>query len=70
MTIDGEEVRDMNVQWLRNMIGVVSQEPILFHASVADNVRMGRANITREEMEQVCRMANAHEFIEELPKVQ
>ncbi|CEF59734.1 LP14331p [Strongyloides ratti] len=67
VTIDGVDVRDLNINWLRNIVGIVQQEPILFSDTLAENLRMGNSNITHEEMIKVCKMANAHEFIENLP---
>uniref|UniRef100_A0A0K0EGL2 LP14331p n=1 Tax=Strongyloides stercoralis TaxID=6248 RepID=A0A0K0EGL2_STRER len=67
VTIDGVEVRDLNINWLRNVVGIVQQEPILFSDTLAENLKMGNPNITHEKMVEVCKMANAHEFIENLP---
>uniref|UniRef100_A0A0N5ANT6 ABC transporter family protein n=1 Tax=Syphacia muris TaxID=451379 RepID=A0A0N5ANT6_9BILA len=66
--LDGVPVEQLNVAWLRTVTGVVSQEPILFSATVAENLRLGKEDLTLEEMEKVCRMANAHNFIMELPQ--
>uniref|UniRef100_A0A914ZGI6 ABC-type xenobiotic transporter n=1 Tax=Parascaris univalens TaxID=6257 RepID=A0A914ZGI6_PARUN len=68
ITLDGENITNLNLEWLRNTTGVVSQEPILFHATIAENLRLGRENITRSEMVEVCKLANAHQFIKELPQ--
>ncbi|VDM47295.1 unnamed protein product [Toxocara canis] len=65
--LDGVPLKDLNVCWLRQTIGVVSQEPVLFAATVEENLRLGKEDMTEEEMERVCRMANAHNFIKELP---
>lgn len=67
ITVDGIPVDDLNVEWLRSMIGIVSQEPVLFHTTIAENLRMGRSNVTQDEMEEACRDANAHEFIIKFP---
>uniref|UniRef100_A0A914S692 ABC transporter domain-containing protein n=1 Tax=Parascaris equorum TaxID=6256 RepID=A0A914S692_PAREQ len=69
ITLDGENITNLNLEWLRNTTGVVSQEPILFHATIAENLRLGRENITRSEMVEVCKLANAHQFIKELPQL-
>ncbi|KAI6234766.1 Multidrug resistance protein pgp-3 [Aphelenchoides fujianensis] len=58
----------INVEWLRNQIGLVSQEPCIFSASVADNLRMGKEDLTEAEMVEACTQANAHEFICKLPE--
>lgn len=57
------------MHWLRNQIGVVSQEPTLFSGTIADNIQYGRADVTQEEMEEAARIANAHYFISKLPEV-
>uniref|UniRef100_A0A914RMC9 AAA+ ATPase domain-containing protein n=1 Tax=Parascaris equorum TaxID=6256 RepID=A0A914RMC9_PAREQ len=69
LTIDGVPVRDLNIQWLRNIVGVVSQEPVLFAATIEENLRMGNELLTEHEMIQACIMANAHEFITKLSRV-
>ncbi|XGW12862.1 hypothetical protein V3C99_013481 [Haemonchus contortus] len=63
VSIDDVLVSDINVEHLRNIIGVVSQEPALFADTVENNIRLGRADISQKEMEDCCKMANAHEFI-------
>ena len=69
MTIDGNDIKDLNIKWLRQHIGVVSQEPVLFALSIADNIRYGRDGVTDAEIEQAAREANAHDFISQLPDV-
>jgi ATP-binding cassette subfamily B (MDR/TAP) protein 1 len=64
---DGVDLRSLNVQWLRQQIGLVSQEPILFDTTIAENIRFGLDNVTREEMEVVAKEANAHDFIMSFP---
>jgi ABC-type multidrug transport system fused ATPase/permease subunit len=66
--LDGNDVRDVTVASLRRAIGVVSQDPFLFSATVRENVAFGRADATDEEVEQAARLAQAHEFIERLPE--
>ncbi|CAJ0567442.1 unnamed protein product, partial [Mesorhabditis spiculigera] len=68
VTLDGTDVRTLNIEWLRNTVGIVQQEPILFNATIAENLQMGKPDITRQEMERVCKMANAHDFIMKTPK--
>ncbi|CAF4984038.1 unnamed protein product, partial [Rotaria sp. Silwood1] len=65
--IDGRPITDYNVKQLRQNIGVVSQEPILFGASIYENIRFGKVNATQAEIEQAAREANAHNFIMQLP---
>ncbi len=67
--IDGESIDGLNINFLRNLIGVVSQEPILFEASIEDNIRFGRMDITHQDMIKASKMANAHSFISKLPDV-
>ena len=67
ITIDGTRISDLNVRWLRRTIGVVSQEPVLFEATIAENIRLGRRNISTTQMETAARAANAHTFIQTLP---
>ncbi|XP_062322018.1 ATP-binding cassette, sub-family B (MDR/TAP), member 4 isoform X1 [Osmerus eperlanus] len=67
VSIDGHDVRSLNVRYLREMIGVVSQEPILFATTIAENIRYGRPDVTQKELEQASREANAYDFIMKLP---
>ncbi|CAC5380494.1 ABCB1 [Mytilus coruscus] len=66
--LDGENIKELNVNWLRKQIGVVSQEPVLFATTIAENIRYGRIDVTQAEIEQAVKMANAHEFIKQLPE--
>ena len=61
--IDGQDLRDVSLDSLRCNIGVVFQESLLFNRSIRDNLLVGRPDATDEEIEQACRMADAHEFI-------
>ncbi|PIC16677.1 hypothetical protein B9Z55_023203 [Caenorhabditis nigoni] len=61
--LDGVPIQEYNIRWLRSTIGIVQQEPIIFVATVAENIRMGDDLITDDDIEEACRMANAHEFI-------
>ena len=65
--IDGRDMRDYNLKWLREQIGIVSQEPNLFATTIAENIRYGREGVTREEIEAAAKAANAHDFITSLP---
>ncbi|CAF4657532.1 unnamed protein product [Rotaria sp. Silwood1] len=64
--IHGRPITEYNVKQLRQKIGVVSQEPILFGMSIYENIRFGKINATRAEIEQAAREANAHNFIMKL----
>ncbi|MBA2461158.1 MAG: ABC transporter ATP-binding protein [Actinobacteria bacterium] len=65
--VDGVDVRDVTRRSLRREIGVISQDPFLFSASVRENIAFGVLNATDEQVEQAARAAQAHEFVEELP---
>ncbi len=67
VTVDGLDVRDLKLASLRADIGIVNQDPFLFSASIADNIRLGRPEATPEEVREAARAAQADEFIEALP---
>lgn len=67
VTIDGQDVRDMDTSSLRRNIGIALQEPILFSGTIRDNIRYGRPEATDEEVIAAARIAQAHEFIEAFP---
>uniref|UniRef100_A0AAR2LRQ8 ATP-binding cassette sub-family B member 5 n=1 Tax=Pygocentrus nattereri TaxID=42514 RepID=A0AAR2LRQ8_PYGNA len=67
VTLDGRDIRSLNVRWLRENMGIVSQEPVLFGTTIAENIRYGREDATEEDIEQAVREANAYEFISKLP---
>jgi ATP-binding cassette subfamily B (MDR/TAP) protein 1 len=67
ITLDGVNIKELNVKWLRQQIGFVGQEPVLFSGSIAENIRYGKPNATQEEIEEACKSANAHNFISEFP---
>ena len=67
VTIDGRDVRELRLRPLRERIGVVLQETILFSGAIEDNIRYGRPNATHEEVIAAAEEANAHEFISEFP---
>ena len=69
VSVDGHQVSEYNLRWLRQHIGVVSQEPILFQATIRENILFGRESATEEEIHEVAKMANAHDFIMTLPDV-
>jgi ABC-type multidrug transport system fused ATPase/permease subunit len=66
--IDGVDVRRYRVRELRERIGIVLQDPVLFSGTIAENLRYGRLDATPEEIEQAARAAHAHEFVSHLPK--
>jgi ABC-type multidrug transport system fused ATPase/permease subunit len=65
--IDGVDVRSYRVLSLRERIAIVLQDPVLFSGTIADNIRYGRLNATRAEIEEAAKAAHAHEFIARLP---
>ena len=64
----GVNIKELNLKWLRSHIGVVSQEPVLFDTSIAENIRYGKEDATMQEIEEAAKSANAHDFIMALPK--
>ncbi|TMS37558.1 hypothetical protein L596_004463 [Steinernema carpocapsae] len=68
ITIDGHEISSFNIRHLRNLIGVVSQEPILFNCSIKQNIKYGNEDISDEDIVIACRKANAEIFIKDLPE--
>uniref|UniRef100_A0A5F8HBD6 Multidrug resistance protein 1 n=1 Tax=Monodelphis domestica TaxID=13616 RepID=A0A5F8HBD6_MONDO len=67
VTIDGQDIRTLNVRYLREITGVVSQEPVLFATTIAENIRYGREDVTMEEIKKAVKEANAYDFIMKLP---
>ncbi|XP_028718068.1 ATP-dependent translocase ABCB1 isoform X1 [Peromyscus leucopus] len=67
VSIDGQDIRTINVRYLREIIGVVSQEPVLFATTIAENICYGRENVTMDEIEKAVKEANAYDFIMKLP---
>ena len=65
--IDGKDIRDVTLKSLRENIGIVQQDVYLFAGTVYDNILYGKPNATKEEVIAAAKLANAHEFIEELP---
>jgi ABC-type multidrug transport system fused ATPase/permease subunit len=66
VTIDGADVRDVTLRSLRRAIGIVAQDPFLFSATVRENITFGAPDATDEDVVRAARLAQAHEFIEEL----
>jgi ATP-binding cassette subfamily B protein len=65
--VDGHDVRDLSLRFLRQQIGVVLQEPFLFHGTVAENIAYGVPNAKPQEIVAAAKAANAHDFIVNLP---
>lgn len=63
LLIDGQDLRDLTLDSLREQIGIVTQEGFLFHDTIYENIRFGRLDATKEEVEEAARLAYAHDFI-------
>ena len=68
ITIDGQNIADVEQASLRGQIAIVQQEPILFHRTLAENIAYARPGASRAEIVEAARQANAHDFIMALPK--
>lgn len=68
ITVDGCDIRHVQVKSLREQIGIVLQESVLFGTTIRENIAYGRLDATQEQIEAAARAANAHEFIEPLPQ--
>ncbi|CAF0875542.1 unnamed protein product [Adineta steineri] len=68
LLLDGVDIRKLNLQWLRSRLGVVSQEPVLFDLTIAENISYGLENIPMDEIVHAATKANIHEFIQQLPQ--
>ncbi|KAM3341213.1 ABC transporter B family member 1 [Capsicum galapagoense] len=67
LLLDGNDIKTLKLKWLRQQIGLVSQEPALFATSIKENILLGRPDATQIEIEEAARVANAHSFIIKLP---
>jgi len=67
VTLDGVDLRELDPSWLRRLVGVVSQEPVLFSTTIAENVRYGRPEATDAEVREAVRAANAEAFVASFP---
>lgn len=65
--VDGNDIKELNVNWLRSKIGVVGQEPVLFGTTIYENIRYGFDEATKDQIERAAKAANAHNFIKTLP---
>ncbi|KAM4697413.1 bile salt export pump-like [Rhinophrynus dorsalis] len=68
VTLDGHDIRSLNIQWLRSLIGIVEQEPVLFATTIAENIRFGKDSATMEDIIKAAKEANAYNFIMDLPQ--
>lgn len=67
--IDGVNLKNLNLRWIRGKIGLVSQEPILFATTMKENILYGKEDATYEEIRKAIELANAAKFIDKLPQV-
>ncbi|MDF2873952.1 MAG: ATPase and permease component of ABC-type transporter involved in cytochrome bd biosynthesis [Sporomusa sp.] len=67
LLIDGQDIKDYSLSYLRSKIAVVFQDTYLFYGTIEENIRMAKPEATAGEMERAARAANAHEFIQKLP---
>ena len=68
ITVDGNNVKDISKKSLLGLMGIVTQDSILFNDSVSENIKLGKQDATAEEIRNASEIANAHEFVKELPK--
>jgi ATP-binding cassette subfamily B (MDR/TAP) protein 1 len=68
VTLDGVDIRQLRLKWLRAQMGLVSQEPALFAMSIRENILFGKEDATEEEVVAAAKAANAHNFICQLPQ--
>lgn len=66
--IDGMDVNELDIAWLHRHMAIVSQEPVLFSMSIAENISYGMDGVTQEQIEAAANAANAHEFISKMPQ--
>ena len=67
ISIDGQDIRNLKIKSLRDLLGIVGQEVILFNDSVKNNIQYGLKNVNRDQIAAAAKMANALEFIEDMP---
>jgi ABC-type multidrug transport system fused ATPase/permease subunit len=69
--LDGNDIKVLNIRWLRSLLGLVQQEPVLFNLSIGENIAYGdnSREIRQAEIETAARMANIHDLIISLPQV-
>lgn len=64
----GMDMKELNVRWLRDQLGLVSQQPTLFDCSIEENIRYSLPNASREQVVEAAMQANAHDFISSFPE--
>lgn len=68
ISIDGVNIKDLTIQSVREQLGLVTQDSIMFNGSIADNVKIGKQNATDDEVIEALKVANAFEFVKDLPE--
>jgi ATP-binding cassette subfamily B (MDR/TAP) protein 1 len=69
ISLDGVEIKNLKINWLRDQMGLVSQEPVLFNDTIRANIAYGKqGEVTEEELIKVTKLADAHKFISSLPQ--
>ena len=70
MNLEQNDIRNLNLPFVRSKLGIVSQEPILFNCSIADNIKYGdnSRNVTMEEVIEAAKKSNIHNFVAKLPQ--
>lgn len=66
--LDGHGIKDLQLKWLREQMGLVSQEPALFATNIAGNILFGKSDADMNQITEAAKASNAHSFIEKLPK--
>ena len=67
ITIDGIDIKDMSINSLRSLFGIVSQDPVLLHDTISNNITFGQNDYTLDQIKEAANIANAHDFISALP---
>lgn len=67
--IDGHDIKQFNLSWLRSNLAVVGQEPVLFATTIEENIRYGKPDASQKEIEDAAKSAGAHDFIIQLQDV-
>jgi ATP-binding cassette, subfamily B (MDR/TAP), member 1 len=69
ISLDGVDIKNLRISWLRDQMGLVSQEPVLFNGTIQANIAYGKLKeVTEEEIIRVAKEANAHEFVSSMPQ--
>jgi subfamily B ATP-binding cassette protein MsbA len=66
--VDGKDIRDYSLESLRGMMGIVTQEPVLFNDTIFNNIAFGMENVGEEQVMRAAEIANVHEFVSQMPE--